>query len=162
MARDKTLLDQLVEFLGTLGEGIDEADDQESEEEEDVRQPRIGREAAFDAYARAIRAQARSAASGRSVNLQSRSGKITEWLGDRRLPPDDLRNLGLSLQVQSSARRFVNPLRRYFDGLPVRYRRFRRERQSEGRWYHKDGFGPSVLANLWCAVNKRNRARKKQ
>jgi flagellar biosynthesis GTPase FlhF len=148
LAHDKTLLDQLVDFLDALGDGIDEADDQEGEDEEEVRQPRIGREAAFDAYARAIRAQARSAASGRSVNRESRSGKITEWLGDRRLPPGDLRNIGVSLQVQSSARRFANPLRRYFDGLPVRYRRFRREQQSEGRWYRKDGFGPSDLGPL--------------
>jgi DNA helicase IV len=50
--------------------------------------------------------------------------------------------------LQGSARRFVNPLRRYFDGLPLRYRRFRRERQSHGRWYKAQGFGPSDLGPL--------------
>lgn len=127
---------------------IDDADEQESEDEDEARQPRIGREAAFDAYARAVRAQARSAASGRSLHRQSRSGRISEWLGDRRVPSDDLRKLGLSLQVQNSARRFVSPLRRYFDGLPLRYRRFRRERQSEDQWYQKDAFGTGELNPL--------------
>lgn len=35
---------------------------------------------------------------------------------------------------------FVNPVRRYIDGLPARYRRFRRVRQSDNRWYSADGF----------------------
>ena len=148
LMRDQTLLDQLVHFLATLGDAVDDTDDQESEDEEEVRQTRVGREAAFEAYARAIRAQARSATSGRTLNRQSQTGKISDWLGDRRLPSADLRSLGLSLQVQSSARRFVNPLRRYFSGLPIRYRRFRRERQFEGRWYRKDGFVPTDLGAL--------------
>ena len=106
LMRDQTLLDQLVHFLATLGDAVDDTDDQESEDEEEVRQTRVGREAAFEAYARAIRAQARSATSGRTLNRQSQTGKISDWLGDRRLPSADLRSLGLSLQVQSSARRF--------------------------------------------------------
>ena len=61
LARDTTLLNKLADFLTTLGDGIDEADDQESEEEEELRQPRIGREAAYESYTRTIRAQARSA-----------------------------------------------------------------------------------------------------
>ena len=146
--RDKTLLDKLGDFLATMEDGVESTEDQEREDEEDTRRPRVGREAAFDAYASSIRTEARSAASGHTVNRQSRSGKIAEWLGGRRLPADDLRSLGLSLQMQSSARWFVNPIRRYFGGLPLRYRRFRRERSGEGRWYRKDGFAPSDLAPL--------------
>jgi superfamily I DNA/RNA helicase len=59
-----------------------------------------------------------------------------------------LRSLGLSLQVQGSLQRFANPLRRYFSGLSSRYRRFRRDRQSEGRWYRKDSFGPTDIGPL--------------
>ena len=85
---------------------------------------------------------------GRSLNRQSRSSKIGDWLGDRRLPTNDLRTLGVSLQIQSAARRFVNPVRRYFDRLALRYRQFRREQQSEGRWYAKDGFTATDLTPL--------------
>jgi hypothetical protein len=82
---------------------------------------------------------------GRSLSLQSRNGKIAQWLGDRGMSVDELRGLGLRLQVQGSARRFLTPLRRYFDGLPMRYRRFRRERQAEGSWYKAEGISPTEL-----------------
>jgi transcriptional regulator with XRE-family HTH domain len=148
LGRDRTLLDQLSRFVATLGDAADDADDQDSDEEEEGNQTRIGREAAFEAYARAIRARARAAASGRNMNRQSRSGRIADWLGDRRIPTSELRALGSTLQVQSSLQRFANPLRRYFSGLPLRYRRFRRDRQAEGRWYRKDGFGPADINPL--------------
>lgn len=148
LGRDRTIFDQLGRFVGGLDDSLDDADEQDGDEEDETSQPRIGREAAFDEYARAIRAKARSVAAGRSLSRQSRSGRIADWLGDRRMPMADLRNLGLSLQVQGSARRFVNSLRRYFSGLPTRYRRFRREHQSEGRWYQRDGFGPTDIGPL--------------
>ena len=69
-------------------------------------------------------------------------------LGNQRLPAEELSSLGASLQAQVSARRFVDPVRRYFDELPSRYSQFRRERVSEGRWYRKDGFGQSDIAPL--------------
>jgi hypothetical protein len=148
LTRDKTILDQLGSFVGSLDDSLDDAEEQDGEEEDETSPIRIGREAAFDTYATAIRAKARSVVSGRGLSRQSRSGRIADWLGDRRMPMADLRSLGLSLQVQSSARRFVNPLRRYFSSLPVRYRRFRRQRQSEGRWYNKDGFGRADIGPL--------------
>jgi len=73
LGRDRTLLDQLSRFVATLGDAADDADDQDSDEEEEGNQTRIGREAAFEAYARAIRARARAAASGRNMNRQSRA-----------------------------------------------------------------------------------------
>jgi hypothetical protein len=88
----------------------------------------------------AVRAQARSAASKRSISKTSRNGKIIEWLGERGLTESDRAEVGASLLVQASARRFVNPVKRYLDALPKRYRAFRRERQSESTWYLKEGF----------------------
>ena len=148
LARDRTLLDQLGRFVSTLDDFVEETDEQDGEEEEEIGQARLGREAAFDAYAGAIRAKARSVASGRSLSRLSRSGKIADWLGDRRIAVGDLHSLGVSLQVQSCARRFASPIRRYFSGLPARYRRFRRERQSEGRWYSRGEFGPTDIGPL--------------
>jgi len=64
------------------------------------------------------------------------------------LPANELHRLGTSLQAQGAARRFVNPARRYFDRLAIRYRRFRRERQAKGEWYVKDSFTPTELSPL--------------
>ena len=50
--------------------------------------------------------------------------------------------------VQSALRWFVNPVRRCIDGVPARYRRFRRARQAEKRWYRTDGFNPTDIHPL--------------
>jgi hypothetical protein len=148
LAQDNTLLARLADFLPTLSDDGDDGDDVETEDDEEAPRPRLGREAAFEAYAKVIRAQARAVVSGRTLNRQSRNGRIAEWLGERRLELEDLRSFGASLQIQASARRFVNPLRRYFGTLPSRYRRFRRERQADGHWYVKEGTGHSELSAL--------------
>lgn len=148
LKRDVGFLDSLLMFIETLADGEEDLDDQDSEDEKEARQPRVGRKAAFDAYTKAVRAQARAEVSKRNLGRQSRNAKIIEWLAGRSLPAEELQAVGLSLQVQASARRFVNPLRRYVEGLPLRYRRFRRERQGEARWYRPDGFVPTDLAPL--------------
>jgi len=148
LKKDPALLTELVIFVGTLSDGADDLEDSDSEDDEDVRQPRAEREAAFEAYTRAVRAHARAEASQRSLGKLTRNGRIIEWLGDRSLPANELQEAGQSLQVQGSARRFANPLRLYVAGVPRRYRRYRREQQVEGRWYRTDGFGPSDLAPL--------------
>src|SRR3546814_3391508 len=43
---------------------------------------------------------------------------------------------------------FVNPVRRYIDGVPARYRRFRRVCQGESRWYRSDGFSSTDVHPL--------------
>jgi hypothetical protein len=143
-----TLLTELVRFVATLSDGVDDQDDAEAEDEEETRQPRAEREAAFEAYTRAVRAQARGEASRRPVGNKTKNGKLIEWLGARSLPAAELQTVGQSLQLQASARRFVNPLRRYIAGVPLRYRRFRREQQAEGRWYRADGFAHGDLSPL--------------
>jgi len=148
MKRDNAILAQIVELLSKPDGGGETADEQDGEDGEEASQPLVGRQAAFDAFAGSIRAQARSTVSGHPVNHQSRNGRIVAMLGNQRLPAEELSSLGASLQAQVSARRFVDPVRRYFDELPSRYSQFRRERVSEGRWYRKDGFGQSDIAPL--------------
>lgn len=118
----------------------DDQDDQDADEEEDATAPRTGRVAALNAFMQAVRAQARSAASKRTISKASRNGKIIEWLGDRGLTEADRTEVGASLLVQASARRFVNPVKRYLDGIPKRYRAFRREHQPANTWYRHEGF----------------------
>lgn len=142
--RNRAFLDELARFIDGLQQvqttDADEQDDLDADEEEDSTTPRTGRAAALNAYMQAVRAQARAAASKRAVSKTSRNGKIIEWLADRGLTETDRGGVGASLLVQTSARRFVNPVKRYLDGIPKRYRAFRRERQQTGNWYRKEGF----------------------
>lgn len=135
-------------FITSLGKFIDslqqvtalETEDEQEEDEEEQAQPKTPFEKIVAAYNQAVRAQARAAASKRVVSKSSRNGKIIEWLGDRGLAEAVRAEVGASLLVQASARRFVNPVKRYLDGIPKRYRAFRRERQQASSWYRNEGF----------------------
>lgn len=142
--RNRAFLDELARFIDGLQQAqtidADEQDELDADEEEDTTAPRTGRAAALNAYMQAVRAQARAAASKRAVSKSSRNGKIIEWLADRGLTETDRAEVGASLLVQTNARRFVNPVKRYLDGMPKRYRAFRRDRQQAGNWYRNEGF----------------------
>lgn len=149
--RDKGFIDALAKFIDGLQQAPDidaeDPDDLDAEEEE-ATSPRTGRAAAVTAYMQAVRAQARTQARKRTLGKNTRNGKIIEWLGDRGLGESDRAEVGASLLVQASARRFTNPVKRYLDAIPRRYRTYRRTRQEEGRWYRKDGFSPTDLHPL--------------
>jgi len=148
---NKLFIDELAKFLDGLHQTSDaeneELDEQENDEEES-RGAKTGRAAAASTYMQVVRAQARAEASKRSLGRNSRSRKIIEWLGDRTLNEASLAEIGASLLVQAYARRFVNPVKRYLDGIPKRYRAFRRLHQEDNKWYHKDGFSTAELYPL--------------
>lgn len=144
---DPDLLDRLLKFLSTLKESDDLVDD-DGEEDEEISIVRQDREAAFNEYTAAMRAYARAHVSDRVLGRQSRNGKIVEWLNGAGVDAEELSFLGRSLLAQSSARRFVNPLRRYTSGLPGRYRRYRRERVASGRWYVSGNFSTQEISPL--------------
>ena len=150
--RNRAFLDELARFIDGLQQAqitdTDEQDELDADEEDDATAPRTGRAAALNAYMQAVRAQARAAASKRTLSKTSRNGKIIEWLGDRSLTEADRAEVGASLLVQTSARRFVNPVKRYLDGNSKRYRAFRRERQKTGSWYRDEGFEPRDIHPL--------------
>lgn len=142
--RNRSFLDELARLIDSLQQtqanDVDDQDDPDADEEEETTTHRTGRAAALNAYMQAVRAQARALASKRTISKASRIGKIIEWLGDRGLTESDRAEVGASLLVQTNARRFVNPVKRYLDGIPKRYRAFRRERQTENTWYRHEGF----------------------
>lgn len=143
--RNRAFLDELAHVIDSLQQAqateTDDQDDPDADEDEDSTvSSRTRYVAALNAYMQAVRAQARAAASKRTVSKASRNGKIIEWLGDRGLTEADRVEVGASLLVQAGARRFVNPVKRYLDGIPKRYRAFRRERQPANAWYSHEGF----------------------
>ena len=146
--RDRQFLDDMAEFIEGLTDLRDEPESQESEDEEEPEPPRVGRAAAAAQYRRAVRSHARARARRRRVSKTSRTGRLIEWIDDRSLGEQDLLEVGDSLVVQSALSWFVNPVRRYINGIPTRYRRFRRVRQGEKQWYRPDGFGPTDLHPL--------------
>lgn len=143
--RNRAFLDELASVIDSLQQAqateTDDQDDPDADEDEDSTvSSRTRYVAALNAYMQAVRAQARAAASKRTVSKASRNGKIIEWLGERGLTEADRVEVGASLLVQAGARRFVNPVKRYLDGIPKRYRAFRRERQPANIWYRHEGF----------------------
>lgn len=146
--RDKAFLDEMAVFIATLDEVQDDDADQEADDEEETSQPRVGRAAAVAAYMRTMRTLARSRARKRSAPKTGPTGRLLDWLGDRTLAEEELPEVGENLVVQSALRTFVNAVRRYIDGIPARYRRFRRQRQTEARWYRADGFSTTDVHPL--------------
>lgn len=150
--RNKSFLYELAGFLDgiqdTPAADVDEVDDLEADEDDDVELPKTPVAKALLAYTKALRTQCRAAARKRSIGKATRSGKVLEWIGSRTLAESDRSVVGASLLVQSRARRFVNPVKKYIDGIPKRYRTFRRLRQGEGKWYRQDGFSHSDIAPL--------------
>lgn len=150
LARNKNLINELVKFIEGLQQAADGEvdDDQDGDDEDDGAALKVGPAAAITAYLQAVRTLARNVATKRSTNKTTRNGKIIEWLGDRTLAAIELTALGNSLLLQGHARRFVNPVKRYIDGTPKRYRAFRKVRQDEGQWYAKTGFEARDLSPL--------------
>jgi hypothetical protein len=125
----------------------DDADELDGEDE-DPALPKTGTGAAVTAYLKAVRAQARAQAAKRSISKTSRNAKIIEWLGPRTLSSADRAAVGAQLLVLAAARRFVNPIKRYLDGTPKRYRAFRRDCQELQTWYRPEAFPATDLHPL--------------
>ena len=134
--RDRDFLAKLVEFIKDLKatEAEDDSDELETEEDEDAR-PRSDTAVAMSGYMAAVRSLASGTVSRRMPKKNSVTARIISWLGSRVLTEDDLRELGRLLIPQSQLRAFVNPVRRYLDGVSSRYRAFRRLRRDQNSWY---------------------------
>jgi hypothetical protein len=145
VTRDRAFLDSFGAFLNTLADDPDEADEPDAEEEEEQHTTRVGREAAMNAYMRAVRSTCRSLAAGRTPSATSQAGRIVQWLSDRMPTRDECLRIGRNIRTQDALRRHLNPIQRYVNDIPLRYGRFRRDRQAEGRWYHSDAkFGRDI------------------
>lgn len=145
--REVTVLDDFLRFASTLDDAADEAEDIDPDDEDEGQASRGNREAAFDLYSRVIKALAKAQISKRSLNKKTQMGRLAEWLGPRVPTAEELTSIGQSLQVMGSAKRFTNPLRRYFNGIGRRYQKFRAECRRMGNWYSGD-FSPNEVCPL--------------
>jgi hypothetical protein len=152
LAKNKNLLGDILVFLKTLGdpiEAVDDIDDPDADEDEEELRVRLGdREEAFEAYKRAVRAQARATVQKRTIGRTTRNGRIVAWLGDRTPTPSRLLEIGEKVQALAALRRFANPLRAFISRIPSRYRRYRRDRQGSGAWYTVEAQSPLDLGPL--------------
>ncbi len=142
--KNSRFLDELGQFIdqlqaNTAAEAEDDADT-DADDEDDPSVLKTGRGPAISAFRSALRAQARSAATKRVVPKGSKNAQIIEWLGDRALKPEHRASLGTQLVLLSAARRFVGPVKRYLDGIPRRYRAFRKAQQDAATWYRPESF----------------------
>lgn len=141
LGADKSFLDSLARFVEEVDRAAAPQDDGEDEEteDEDGEQAHTPRAAAKLAYERALREQARALAAGRAIRRGRRGARVLEWLGERRPSDEELMKLSVRLDTQRNAGRFVDPIRRYFDRLPRRYRLFRRsDQEGRGAWYNRE------------------------
>lgn len=148
--RDREFLASLLEFIKDLkiSEVEDEGDDLEVEDDEDSAKSRTDTAVAMSAYRGTVRTTARAAISRRALKKSSPTAKIVEWIGSRMMSTELLRELGSNLVLQSHLRVFVNPVKRYIDSIPGRYRTYRRVRREHAAWYTQNEVNPSEVHPL--------------
>ena len=142
---NKAFLDEFANHIASLKDVGDEVEDEAIEEEEQSAATPSARRQAIQTYFQAVRSLARAEFAVRSASKSSRTGQVLGWLGDRIPAKEDRSALGESLRIQDACRAFQGPLSRYLQGIPRRYRRFRRQPQSEGRWYETAGFNATDI-----------------
>jgi GTPase SAR1 family protein len=151
--RNPYFIEELGKFIDQLHVSMDvdsESDDDADidAEDEDATLLKTGRGPAIKSFRLALKAQARADAAKRTLSKASRNAKVIDWLGDRTLSTADRAIVGPRLLLLAAARRFVNPVKRYQEGISKRYRSFRREKQETGRWYRAEKFAATDLHPL--------------
>ena len=165
--RDATFLDKLAESLDELeasmrrddvaleepiGDDPEEEDPDDDEDDSDDQSAvpgRGGRRAAAErAYRRAVVADALASATRRELRKGTRNRRVVEWIGQRGLDERAKLTVGRNQRLASALRPLLYPIRGYLSGMSARYRRFRRIRQSEGRWYSRNEIRARNIGDL--------------
>ena len=160
---DRTFLEKLGLFVDELN--LDKLDDSSDEEisdlDDEIQEEDIPAKTklsmALNKYKAACRQLSLSKLSGKKVSKKTQSGKIIEWLGERIVADEDQLDLGQSIQAQRYARMFLNPLKRYIDKMPNRYKIYRSAQLDQNTWYSKEKapsnqIAPQELDLLLCSA----------
>ena len=146
MQRDDAALEEPI-VDGSEGEDAD--DDEDELEDQGVVAARGGRRTAAErAYRRAVVADALANERGGELRKGTRNRWIVEWIGQRGLDERAKATVGRNQQLARALRRLLYPIREYLSRMSGRYRRFRRIRQSESRWYSRDEIRAQDIGNL--------------
>ena len=150
--KNSRFLEDLGQFIDQLqvSANVDVEDDADTDidEEDDAPALKTGRGPAISAFRSALRSHAKSAATKRAVPKGSKNGHIIEWLGENSLKAEHRASVGTQLVLLSAARRFVAPVKRYLDGIPRRYRAFRKTEQVAASWYRSEPFAATDIHPL--------------
>lgn len=107
----------------------------------------VSRKQALAAYEKAVRTHARARLRRREVSRRSRSGRLLEWLGEKRLPgASDLDALARIISEQTRLRKFGSLDNLLTRSVPRLYKKFRKERLKEGLWYAGEPGKPTDIA----------------
>ncbi|HEV2554077.1 MAG TPA: ATP-binding domain-containing protein [Bosea sp. (in: a-proteobacteria)] len=120
-------------------EAHEEADDDTELDDEETDAPiarTVSRAQARSRYERAIIALARARARRSSVPPKSKNGQLLAWLGAERVPDaEQLNQLAIISDEQRSLGRFTSIDRHVLRSIPRLYKKFRSERNEQGKWY---------------------------
>lgn len=135
------LIKAAIELQQKGAEVADADDDDDPDDDETPEHTSDERQLARDIFRRAMRTLAIGQASGRKPGERSRAARIAALLSERGHEMPDLSETGRALLLQRAARRLARAPSAYLASAPLRYRRFRRARRAEARWY---GEAPDV------------------
>lgn len=137
---DPSFLDAMARHLATLAPNTDAEDDPDDDvggEDNEDAVPLQGRRAAEAAFMRAVRAQAISEASRRTLTRGTRAAQVLAWIEDRGVALPPLADTGGKLLVQRAIARLLRAPATFVRGMPARYRQFRRSMVAEDGWYQE-------------------------
>lgn len=136
---DPGFIDALVAVAAELqrqgGDLPDAEDDDADDDDEAPEHSADERQFALNLFRRAMRTLAIGQATGRKPGERSRAARVAALIRDRGHELPDLAETGRALVLQRAARRLARGPSAYLASVPLRYRRFRRTRRAEGRWY---------------------------
>lgn len=135
--RDKNVFTDLANFLDAIEQDDDEDEDVAFDDEtDDQNQPsRSEVERAVRAYLAFLRTYSRHLYLSRSLNKQSRAGKVKDWLGERVPSKEVLLQMGQQITLQNGLRRFLNVPKRYVFDVVTSYRVFRKLHEKNKNFY---------------------------
>lgn len=143
--KDENFLYKFSEFLDNLTEqNINEDDEVDEELEEDMenQQPVMSSRQkltnAKNILERALKNESRLFLNKRYLSKNSKNFKIIEWLNSRNLDNEKKNDLGTLLTKQLNIRKLINPLSKYLNRIPARYKFYRKEIKNNDSWYIND------------------------
>ena len=148
------LRDQISRQLADAAQTVEDIDDYDvalEDEDQTQLEPQpgrpISRQQALVRFERALKAIAKARRARRSVSEKSQDGMLLAWLGEQRIPSDEvLAELGNLLLEQTHLRKFERLERLFLQGIAPKYKRFRAERVTTSRWYES---APAKLSDIY-------------